>query len=87
MKIARHSQFKKHFKKRILPYPKLVTRFRQRLRLFIDDPANPFLKDHSLKGEKKDYRSFSVAGNIRVVYKIKGKVLQLYDIGTHNQVY
>lgn len=87
MKIDRHGQFVKHFKKRILPHPKLVIRFEKRLRLFFADPTNPLLKDHLLKGNKKNYRSFSIAGDIRVVYKIKGKTIQLYDIGSHNQVY
>lgn len=87
MKVDCHSQFRKHFKKRICPYPKLVSRFNQRLHLFLVDANNSLLKDHPLRGKKAEYRSFSVAGDIRVVYKMKGNVIQLYDIGSHNQVY
>lgn len=87
MKVARHAQFVKHFKKRILPYPKLVTKFEQRLQLLVTDPNNLLLRDHPLKGDKKEYRSFSVTGNIRVIYRIKNNTLRLYDIGTHSQVY
>lgn len=87
MRIARHQQFIKHFKKRILSHPKLVAKFKRRLKLLLADPKNPLLNDHPLKGSKREYRSFSVAGDIRVVYKVKGEILQLYDIGTHNQVY
>ena len=87
MNIAYHQQFAKHFKRRILPQPKLVAKFKQRLKLLLTDPKNPLLADHPLKGKKKEYRSFSVTGDIRVVYKIKNDTLQLYDIGTHNQVY
>lgn len=87
MIVSRHSQFKKHFKKRVLPSPKLASKFEERLRLFLADPENQLLKNHQLKGKKKNYYSFSITGDIRVVYKIKGNILQLYDIGTHNQVY
>jgi len=87
MKIEYHRQFLKNFRKRILPYPKLKAKFEERLRLRLKDPENFLLKDHRLLGKKADYRAFSLSGDIRVVYKIKGEVLQLYDVGTHNQVY
>jgi len=87
MRLARHRQFVRHFQKRILPFPKLVARFKQRLKLLLTEPDNPLLNDHPLKGRGKEYPSFSVTGDIRVVYKIKNDTLQLYDIGTHNQVY
>jgi addiction module RelE/StbE family toxin len=87
MRIAYHRHFLKNFKKRILPYPKLVAKFEERLRLRLDDPSSPVLWDHQLAGSKSEYRSFSITGNIRVVYKIEGNILKLYDIGTHNQVY
>lgn len=87
MIVARHKVFKKNFKKRILPDPVLVVKFEERLSLLLSDPRNPILKDHMLVGKKAGYRAFSVTGDIRVVYKIKGDVLRLYDIGSHNQVY
>jgi len=88
MKISYHKNFKKNYQKRILPHPKLVTSSEKRLKLLINNPNHPLLKDHKLIGVKGNLRSFSVTGDIRVVYKFvkKDKVL-LYDIGTHNQVY
>ena len=87
MRIARHKHFRKNFQKRILPYPSLVAKFEERLKLFLSDSLSPLLNDNQLTGDKRDYRPFSVTGNIRVVYKIEGDLLRLYDIGSHNQVY
>ena len=43
---------------------------------------------HGLTWKFRQYRAFSITGNIRVIYKIiNTKTLRLYDIGTHNQVY
>jgi addiction module RelE/StbE family toxin len=87
MLIRYHSQFRKHYKKRIAPYPDLKQKFAQRVELFLDNSKHPLLKDHSLVGQKKMLRAFWVTGDVRVVYKIEEQILYLYDIGTHNQVY
>ncbi len=89
MSIEYHGRFLKHFKKRIQPNSTLVKRFRERLNLFMEDRFNPILQDHSLEGSKSTFHAFSITGDIRVIYKIKedDEVIQLIDIGTHNQVY
>ena len=87
MKVAYHRQFLKHFQKRISPHPKLVVKFEEKLKLRLINPKEASLKDHRLLGEKSEFRSFSITGDIRVVYKIEKDTLRLYDIGTHNQVY
>ena len=87
MRLARHKTFNKHFKARILPKGNLTERFEKRLNLFLENPQNPLLRDHRLTGKMRDYRAFWVTGDVRVVYKIKAEEVELYDIGTHNQVY
>ncbi len=87
MIIKRHRQFLKNYKKRILSLSNLNRKFEERLNLFIKDSKDPQLKDHKLFGQLKGLRAFSVAGDIRVVYRINGGVIELYDIGSHNQVY
>lgn len=87
MKIEYHRQFLKHFRQRILPYPQLKKKFEERLRLRLEDPQSTILKDHRLLGRKSEYRAFSITGDMRVVYKIEGNILRLYDVGTHSQVY
>ncbi len=87
MKIFYHKTFLKHFGKRIAPNKKLQLRFYQRFNLLLKDSSNPILRKHQLKGEKKSYWSFSVSGDIRVIYRVKGNKIFLYDIGSHVQVY
>lgn len=87
MKIVYHKDFLRHFKKRIAPNKKLQSKFYQRLNLLIKDPKNPILKNHQLRGKKRYYWSFSVTGDIRVIYRIEEETLFLYDIGTHAQAY
>ena len=88
MKIQKHPQFIKHFEKRVGNNPKLVEKYKKRLKLFVEDSKNPQLKDHQLSGEKKKYRSFWITGDIRVIYyPISSDVTLFTDIGSHNQVY
>lgn len=87
MKIRYHKDFVKHYKKRIVPYPKLVKQFEQQLATFLKEPTTPSLRDHKLIGKRKHFRAFSVTGDIRVVYTSSDNELWLYDIGSHNQVY
>lgn len=88
MKIERHPNFKKSYKKRIVNNPQLVKKTEERLTLFKSDPANPTLKDHQLTGVRNEFRSFSITGDIRVIYfPVSKDHVILLDIGTHNQVY
>ncbi len=41
MIITRHQNFKKNYKKRILPHKNLDKKFEVRLKLFLIDPQNP----------------------------------------------
>lgn len=87
MKIVYHKTFLRHFKKRIASSKKLEKKFYQRLNLLIKNPQHSFLRRHQLKGKKRFYWSFSVTGDVRVIYRIEGRKLFLYDIGSHAQVY
>lgn len=87
MQIKYHRDFAKNYQKRIASNPKLIQQFKTRLTKFIENPQDPTLRDHKLIGEKSEFRSFSVAGDIRVVYQIIEDEIWLYDIGSHNQVY
>lgn len=79
--------FIKHFSKRIEPFTNLSQKFDERIKVFLTDSSHPILKDHQLKGDKIGLRSFSITGDIRVVYYIKEDCIYFVDIGTHNQVY
>jgi addiction module RelE/StbE family toxin len=87
MKIRLHKNFKKSFDKRVKTDQKLRQKFNERLDLFRSERMNPLLRDHALKGDMLGYRSFSVTGDVRVIYIETDELIVLVDIGTHNQVY
>lgn len=87
MEIKYHKRFLKNYRKRIASNTKLIAQVEERLEKFKENPADPILKDHKLTGEMSEYRAFSVSGDLRIVYKIIGNEIWLYDIGSHNQVY
>lgn len=62
-------------------------KFDNRVKLFGENYQNPQLKDHQLTGKLQGFRSFSVTGDIRVIYYINDDTAYFVDIGTHNQVY
>ncbi len=88
MIVKFHSHFKKSYQKRIKGNKSLEKKFKQRLSLFTKNPQNIILKNHKLTGSLHDYLSFSITGDIRVVYfQLNINTVVFYDIGSHNQVY
>ena len=87
MKVEFTHKFIKIFKKRFSHKSNVHARFDQRLLEFVSNPNDPKLSDHSLKGRLGGYRSFSITGDIRVVYYVHNNTAYFVDIGTHNQVY
>lgn len=87
MRIEYHKNFVKNYKKRVANNPSLNAKFAARIRLFQSNPQSPVLRNHKLVGKKENYWSFSITGDIRVVYRLESDRVMLYDIGTHNQVY
>lgn len=87
MRIRYHKNFWKSYRQRIIKNFKLEAKFKQRLKLFLEDKNNPILKDHRLIGSKSRYRSFSITGDFRVIYEETNDGILLHNIGTHNQVY
>ena len=87
MRLIFHTTFKKSYKTRIKNNPSLKRRFFERIKLFLKEPTNPILKDHPLKGDLKGYRSFSITGDVRVIYKKEEHKIIFIDVGTHTQVY
>lgn len=57
------------------------------LRRFADDPRDPLLRTHKLKGDLAGYWSFSVDGDLRVVFRWDGDVAFLVNVGSHDEVY
>lgn len=87
MKIEFYNSFQKSYKKRFGGNKKDKEKFIERTILFQNNPNDPTLKDHQLKGKKSKQRAFSITGDIRVIYQIIEGTAYFFDIGTHNQVY
>ena len=87
MEVKYHKSFIKNYNNRFQGNKNFKFQYEKRLRLFIKTSENPILKDHALKGKKIGLRSFSITGDIRVIYLLKNKIAYFLDIGTHNQVY
>ncbi len=69
-------------------HPDLVDRFKERLRLFSEQPFDPSLKTHNLSGHLKACSAFSVTYEYRLVFRfISAHKVLLIAIGTHDDVY
>lgn len=60
----------------------------QRQELFVHNRRNDLLRDHALSGELKGSRSFSVTGDIRVIYRfVEDSTALFLEVGTHHELY
>lgn len=85
MKIVFHKSFEKRYKKLS---EKIKQKVKERNILFEKDPYNPILNNHALNGKYMGYRSISVTGDIRIIYKFLDKDTALFsEIGTHSELY
>lgn len=85
MRILRHKNFKKRYKK-------LDKFLKEKVNLSITKfYRNPFpsLKNHALKGEMNGRRAISITGDIHIIFEEHDNYILviMLDIGTHNQVY
>ena len=86
MKINYHQVFEKHFEKLSLSTQQKVL---EAIITFEKDPFDPRLKNHALRGRMNGRRSFSVGGDLRIIFEEYDKyvLVIMFDVGTHNQVY
>jgi mRNA-degrading endonuclease YafQ of YafQ-DinJ toxin-antitoxin module len=88
MEIAFSSSFKRAFRRRIAGHPGLEEKFWRRVAWFQADPHDPRLRTHKLSGELREFWSFSVEYDVRVVFLFVGPKRALFtDIGSHDEVY
>lgn len=88
VKIAFSSSFKRAFKRKITGNAEREEKFRTKLALFQNKPFETTLKTHKLSGKLKDYWSFSIDYDLRVIFYFADKEAVVFiDIGTHKEVY
>jgi addiction module RelE/StbE family toxin len=66
---------------------KIRKAFHARKDLFVTDITSPLLNIHPLHGEYAGCKSFSITGNVRVVYEEYQGGCELVRIGTHSELY
>jgi YafQ family addiction module toxin component len=66
MKVRFHKNFNKQYKRLKQEQKKKV---QERLTLFLENPFDPILGNHPLKGKYKGYRSINITGDLRAIYK------------------
>lgn len=79
-----HRSFLKKFKN--MP-PKIQDKFGERLELFLGNPNNPTLKNHSVEKAFPDCRSINVTGDWRAIFKLENDIAIFITIGTHAELY
>jgi len=87
MTLYYKSSFKKSYKKRFGNNAKIKLLIKERISMFLKNPQHPLLRAHPLRGVRKNFYSFSVTGDIRIIFYIYQSNVYFVDIGTHNQVY
>ena len=82
IKVCYAPRFVKKFKK----LPLLIRRKAvKQEKFFRKDPFNPKLKTHRLKGELKDFWSFSITYQYRIMFTFESNELAIFiDVGTHS---
>lgn len=85
MIILRHSKFDKMLEK--APY-KIRDKFQERLDLFLINPFDQILNNHSVDPLHPGCRSINITGNWRALFKSLGNNAVIFTkIGTHSQLY
>jgi addiction module RelE/StbE family toxin len=88
MKVKYTKKFVKQYDKADLT---IQTLFKEKLNLFINDPSNPQLRNHPLKGPLIGYRTINITGDWRALYTEKQQeeetIITFEMIGTHSQLY
>ena len=57
------------------------------LRRFAVDPRDPLLRTHKLRGDLDGHSAFTVADDLRVLFRWDGDVATLITIGTPDEVH
>lgn len=83
------ARFTRAAKKFAQAHPDLRTRLAQILRDLENDPLQPHLRLHPLKGKLQGLHAVSVTHSYRITLtlKVTKKEIVLLDVGSHDEVY
>jgi addiction module RelE/StbE family toxin len=88
IQVAYSPAFVRAYKKYFKGHQNKQHIFQEKVDLFMQNPFNPLLKTHKLKGIMKDFFAFSIEYDLRVIfYFISESEVIFEDIGSHDEVY
>ncbi|MDW7680257.1 MAG: type II toxin-antitoxin system mRNA interferase toxin, RelE/StbE family [bacterium] len=85
--------FVRAFKRTIKKHPTLEQDIEETLRLLVNDPFNPYLETHKLKGKLSGSWACSAGYDLRIIFDFvkseqrKENDIFLIEIGKHDEVY
>lgn len=89
--ILRSNAFIRNARKIVKKQPELARNILNTLELLCEDPFQPRLRTHKLKGDLQDSWACSAGYDLRIVFKFvlneKKQAILLESIGTHDEVY
>ena len=85
MNVRFHKTFDKQYKKLQSADKQRVS---ERMKLFAREPFHPILNNLPLKGKYTGFRSISMTGDLRAVYKLIAEGTAYFvDVDTHSNLY
>jgi addiction module RelE/StbE family toxin len=89
--LLRSSAFVRSARKLVKKQPQIAQNLQNTLELLIEDPFNPQLRTHKLKGNLQDSWACSAGYDLRIIFKFveqeRMQAILLESIGTHDEVY
>ncbi len=88
IQIAYSPAFVRAYKKQIKNQLATQQLFAEKIALFLQNPYHPQLRTHKLKGILKNFYSFSIDDDLRVIFYFASDNEVIFEnIGTHDEVY
>lgn len=86
-KIEYSPGYLRHAKKIAKKYPHLRKSYTELLVKLSNNPFDPALRTHPLKGDMEGKYACSLTHDLRIVFRLYDDIVHLLDIGSHDEVY
>ncbi|MBI3601096.1 MAG: type II toxin-antitoxin system mRNA interferase toxin, RelE/StbE family [Nitrospinae bacterium] len=87
MRLELDKTFTRRAKKLLQRHPFLKKRYFELLTKLSNNPFDPTLHTHPLKGNMEGKYACSLTYELRVVFRLYDDIIHLLDIGSHDEVY
>ncbi len=88
IKVTYSPAFERNYKKLFKNNSSRQNLFQQKISLFLQDQYHPQLKTHKLTGNLKEFYSFTIKYDLRIIfYYASENEVVFNNIGSHDEVY